>query len=179
MANKTILFVSHKKAKCGVYEFGKNVSDVLQHSTNFKFIRVECSSLAELQDAVKQNNPSAIIYNYYPSVMPWIATRLTKGLFKNHITSINIPQIGIVHEITREVADTATNYQNKFVFGKSRKLFNSLFDYYIAPDPTLLLQNPFVFKTGRLVPAYENKFSVSSKPTFGSFGFGTGDKGFE
>jgi len=30
--SKKILFVSHKKAHCGVYEFGKNITDVLQHS---------------------------------------------------------------------------------------------------------------------------------------------------
>ena len=29
MMNKKILFVSHKKAQCGVYEFGKNLTDVL------------------------------------------------------------------------------------------------------------------------------------------------------
>ena len=54
-----------------------------------------------------------------------------------------------------------------------------MFDFYIAPDPTLLLQNPVVYKTGRLVPKYSNSFPIPSIPTIGSIGFGTPKKGFE
>lgn len=180
---KTILFVSHKKAQCGVYEFGKNITDVLQHSQRYQFIRVECSSLVELQTAIAENAPAAIIYNYMPSVFPWIATRISHKLYRNNIASIQIPQIGIIHEITQYVADTATNYKNKLLLGVSNfgvsNLSNSLFDFYIAPDPTLLLLNPYVYKTGRLIPSYKNNFPVPSKPVIGSFGFGTPSKEFE
>jgi hypothetical protein len=58
-------------------------------------------------------------------------------------------------------------------------LSNSLFDRYIAPDPTLLLRNPYVFKTGRLIPTYQNTFDPPDVPTIGSFGFGTPKKGFD
>lgn len=178
LMNKIILFVSHKKAQCGVYEFGKNITDVLQHSQRYQFIRVECSSLVELQTAITENSPAGIIYNYHPSVLPWVATRIGPKLYRNNIASIQIPQIGIIHEITQYVADTATNYKKKLLFGVSN-LSNSLFDFYIAPDPTLLLLNPYVYKTGRLIPSYKNNFPVPSKPVIGSFGFGTFRKGFE
>jgi len=177
--NKIILFVSHKKARCGVYEFGKSITDVLQHSKNYQFIRVECSSLVELQTAITENAPAAIIYNYYPSVLPWVATRIAPRFYKNNITTITTPQIGIIHEITQHVADTATNYKKKFLLGGASNLSNSLFDFYITPDPTLLLLNPYVYKTGRLIPSYQNKFSTHEKPVIGSFGFGTRNKGFE
>jgi hypothetical protein len=177
MKNK-ILFVSHKKAQCGVYEFGKNITDVLQHSHRYQFIRVECSSLVELQTAINENSPEGIIYNYHPSVLPWVATRIGPKLYRNNITSIQIPQIGIIHEITQYVADTATNYKKNFMVGVFN-LSNSLFDYYIAPDPTLILLNPFVYKTGRLIPLYKNNFMVPSIPVIGSFGFGTFGKGFD
>jgi hypothetical protein len=177
--NKRILFVSHKKSQCGVYEFGKSITDVLQHSKNYQFIRVECSSGVELQTAIAKNAPAGIIYNYYPSVLPWVATRISPKLYKNNIASIQIPQIGIIHEITQHVADTATNYKNKFLLCDVHHLSNSLFDFYIAPDPTLLLLNPLVYKTGRLIPSYQNNFPVPSKPVIGSFGFGTPKKGFE
>ena len=177
--NKRILFVSHKKAQCGVYEFGKNITDVLQHSTHYQFIRVECSSIAELQAAIVEKAPAAIIYNYYPSVLPWVATRIGPKLYMNNVTSIQIPQIGIIHEITQHVADTVTNYKKKFLIGGASNLSNSLFDFYITPDPTLLLLNPSVYKTGRLIPSYQNKFSTHGKPVIGSFGFGTRNKGFE
>ncbi len=177
--NKKILFISHKKSQCGVYEFGKNITDVLQHSKSYQFIRVECSSLVDLQTAIAKNTPAGIIYNYYPSVLPWLATRIGPKLWKNNISSIPIPQIGIIHEISQFVADSATNYRNKFLPNGFSHLVNSLFDFYIAPDSTLLLLNPYVYKTGRLIPSYHNNFSIPSKPVIGSFGFGTPNKGFE
>ena len=175
---KRILFVSHKKAQCGVYEFGKNITDVLKHSKNYQFIRVECSSFDELKTAVAENTPAAIIYNYYESVMPWVATKIGHHVYRNNVANLHIPQIGIIHEITQHVADTAMNYKRTILLGVST-LSNCLFDFYVTPDPTLLLKNPFVYKTGRLIPSYQNNFPIPLKPVIGSFGFGTPKKGFE
>jgi SAM-dependent methyltransferase len=183
--NKTIkngdavLFVSHPKAQCGVYEFGKKITGVLEHSSRYRFTRIECSSLAELHDAIRDNDPAAIIYNYHPSVLPWLATKVAPGLYRNNIASITVPQVGIIHEVTQQVADTATGYAKKYFPGDITRLCNTLFDHYIAPDPTLLLLNPLVYKTGRLVPEYLNDFPLPLLPTIGSFGFGTPNKGFE
>uniref|UniRef100_A0A6M3KUD2 Glycosyltransferase n=1 Tax=viral metagenome TaxID=1070528 RepID=A0A6M3KUD2_9ZZZZ len=161
--NNVILFVSHKKAQCGVYEFGKDITDALQHSMCYQFVRVECSSLPGLRDAITENNPIGIIYNYSPLVFPWMNHKIRS------ITSV--PQIGIIHDITQYVADTATS---EGVTG-----INSLFNFYIAPDPTLLSSNPLVYKTGRLVPQYQGSPPDYSELTIGSFGFGTPGKGFE
>ncbi|MEO6539144.1 MAG: hypothetical protein ABIT07_03265 [Ferruginibacter sp.] len=174
-----ILFVSHKEAKCGVYEFGKCISDVLDYSTQFQFIRVECFSLAELKAAIAEHQPTAIIYNYHPSVMPWLCTKISKGLYRNNISGIKAIQLGIVHEITQYVADNATAYRNRYITGTSLKKLNTLFDFYIAPDPTLLLKNPLVFKTGRLILKYNKEVISPAITTIGSFGFATPKKGFE
>lgn len=179
MARQKILFISHQKTQCGVYEFGKNITDVLCDSKRYDFIRVECASLAELQAAIEKNNPTAIIYNYHPSVLPWVAVKICPRLYKNNIFSIKIPQIGIIHEGTQSLADTAAPHKARFLLGRGSRLINSLFDFYISSDPNLLLKNPIVYKTGRLVPRYQNNFSVPEKPVFGSFGFGTPNKGFE
>lgn len=177
--SKTILFVSHKPKQCGVYEFGRTVYSVLKSSAKYTFVKAECDSMEELQDSVKQHKPAAIIYNYHPSVMPWVCTKIAKGIYRNNITGIPVLQMGIIHEVTQQLADAATAYRNKFIPGDPQKQLNSLFDFYIAPDPTLLLKNPLVFKTGRLIPAY-NKTAVSNKQiTIGSFGFATPNKGFE
>jgi len=179
MARQKILFISHKKTQCGVYEFGKNITDVLRDSTRYDFIRVECSSLAELKAAIELNQPAAIIYNYHPSVLPWVATKIVPRLYKNNLFSIEVPQIGIIHECTQGIADTASLRKTRLLLGRNSKLINSLFDFYISSDPTLLLKNPIVYKTGRLVPRYHNNFPLPAKPIFGSFGFGTPNKGFE
>ncbi|MFZ4056829.1 MAG: hypothetical protein ACOYKE_01765 [Ferruginibacter sp.] len=176
---KKVLFVSHPKANCGVYEFGLNLSESLQHSKDLSVARIEISSLTELNTAIEKEKPSLIIYNYHPAVMPWIATKIFKGCYRNNVANIAIPQLGIIHEITQQVADTATNYKRNLIFGSSEKLSNSLFDGYIAPDPTLLLKNPVVYKTGRLIPPYSGVVNVPNHTVVGSFGFGTPNKGFE
>lgn len=169
-----ILFVSHKKTQCGVYEFGKNITDALQHSKRYRFIRVECSSLIELQAAIAEIAPAGIVYNYSSLVFPWMDSEL----YRDNIASIRIPQIGIIHDMTQNVADTATAYRKGFSPGISSAM-NSLFDFYIAPDPTILLLNPLVYKIGRLIPPYQNDFPTPSESVIGSFGFGTPNKRFE
>ena len=179
MKNRVILFVTHKPKQCGVYEFGKSIFHVISSSGKYDFIKAECESLAELKEAIVEHNPSVIIYNYHPSVLPWLCTKISKGLYRNNLSGINAIQIGIIHEITQQVADTATGYGNKYITGPSQKKLNSLFDFYIAADPTLLLKNPLVYKTGRLIPTYNKQAAKPAITTIGSFGFATPKKGFE
>ena len=175
----TLLFVTHMKKQCGVYEFGLSTFNAIKKSTKYIFIHVECESLAELTAAIAINKPTMIIYNYHPAVMPWVCTKVVKGIYKNNLANIGITQVGIIHEITQQVADTATAYNNTIILNGTTKKINSLFDFYIAADPTLLLKNPLVFKTGRLIPEYQNNTSVPAVTTIGSFGFATPNKGFE
>ncbi len=151
-----VLFISHRERRCGVYQFGLNIARALKKSEKYNFIYAECSGPDELMHAVRDAKPAAIIYNYYPSTLPWLKRRILR--------SINALHLGIIHEITQGVADTADN---------------SFFHGHIAPDPTLLLRNPLVFKTGRLVPKYIYRYMDPDIPTIGSFGFGTAGKGFE
>lgn len=176
---KTILFVTHKPRQCGVYEFGKKIYLAICGSEHYKFIKAECESLSELESAVKEYNPAVIIYNYHPSVMPWVSTKLCKGVYRNNIARIKAVQIGIIHEVTQAVANDATGYRNRWILGPSGKLLNSLFQYYIAADSTLLLKNPLVYKTGRLIPEYNKTVTAPLLTTIGSFGFGTPGKGFD
>ena len=174
----TILFVTHRKKQCGVYEFGLNTYHAISKSQKYSFVHAACESEVELHKAIQEHQPSIIIYNYHPAVMPWLCTKVAKGVYKNNVAGLNVTQVGIIHEATQEVADTATAYRNKFILGGSEKRINALFDYYVAADPTLLLKNPFVFKSGRLIPAYENNKPLPTIPTIGSFGFATPNKGF-
>lgn len=174
-----ILFITHREKQCGVFEFGNDVFNAISSSAEYEFIKVECESLSDLHTAIAAHSPRVIIYNYHPVVMPWLCKKVSKGIYRNNIASINILQIGIIHEITQQVADTATAYRNKYILGSSEIKLNSLFDFYIAADPTLLLKNPLVFKTGRLVPEYNKDGIEPPVTTIGSFGFATPKKGFE
>jgi len=152
----TILIVSHKQKQCGIYQYGVNITEALQKSSCYSFAYAECSNYAELKNAVSQTNPAAIIYNYYLATMPWLRKEITK--------QFQIPQLGIMHEVTQEEADKATP---------------ELFDYHLCPDPTLVKNNPIVFKTKRLIAPYINAKNMPDVVTIGSFGFGFSDKGFE
>jgi FkbM family methyltransferase len=153
---ETILIVSHKQKQCGIYQYGVNITEALQKSSRYSFAYAECANYAELNNAVAQTNPAAIIYNYYLATMPW----LTKEVTRNY----KIPQLGIMHEVTQEEADKATR---------------EMFDYHLCPDPTLIENNPLVFKTKRLISPYINSLNIPDIVTIGSFGFGFSDKGFE
>ena len=177
--SNTVLFVTHRKKQCGVYEFGINTFNAIKKSAKYSFVHAECESHEELKKVIASNKPEIIIYNYHPAVMPWVCTKVTKGVYTNHLANTGITQVGIIHEVTQEVSDTATAYKNSYILGGSAKKINSLFDFYIAADPTLLLKNPFVFKTGRLIPSYTNSKTAPSVTTIGSFGFATPNKGFE
>lgn len=168
----------HTKKQCGVYGVGEQIFQAVSDSTEYRFIKASCESLSDLLQAIETHHPNVIIYNYHPWVMPWVCTRIAKGIYRNNVADIKVPQIGIIHEVTQQIADTATAYRSKLVLGRPQKKLNSLFDFYIAADPTLLLANPLVFKTGRPVPEY----TAPPPPavfTVGSFGFATPKKGFE
>lgn len=153
-----VLFISHKEKQCGVYQFGYYIGRALKNSKKYNFIYVECSSLIELNQFVKKYKPICMIYNYHVSTLSWLNYKIT--------FNYNIPQIGMLHEATQQVADS---------------IKNDFFDFYIAPDPTLILKNPIVYKTGRLLlpSSLEKKNNNSSIPIIGSFGFGSYNKNFD
>lgn len=150
-----VLFINNIDQQCGVYQFGKNVAKAIQKSQKYNIIYKECSDSKEFNIILKEIKPSCVIYNYHPSTLHWA---------RRNAFWVTIPQVAMIHEVYQQVADAA----NDFVF-----------DYHIGPDPTLLLKNPIVFKTGRIIPEYSNSFKLPEIPTIGSFGFGTNGKGFE
>ena len=176
---KTVLFVTHKKTQCWVYEFWNDIVRVLESSKKYSFVHVECWSIGELQSAIGKHNPIAIIYNYHPWTMQWMTNSSLRVMHKSMIADIDIPQIGIIHEVTQKTVDTSSKTRKKWILWLKRHLINNLFDYYIAPDPTITIESNNVFKTWRLIPDYENTFPVPPVTTIGSFGFATWNKGFD
>jgi hypothetical protein len=154
MAEK-VLFINHPEKECGVHQFGENVFSAIKNSGKFEFLYVEAANSSQLLEAIDNYKPAAVVYNYYGSTMPWLNTKITR--------KIKLPHIGILHEVTQD----RVNHANK-----------TLFDFHIAPDPTVLLTNPIVFKTGRLIPAFTDNVAPPAVTTIGSFGFGTKGKGY-
>lgn len=148
--------ISHAKKRCGIHEYGVNIFQALKDSEKYSFHYFECASVDDFASAVATSNPSVIIYNYAPITLPW--------LNRNTLKKFDVPHVAIIHEGAQEYAKT---------------IDTSIFHYYIFPDPTLLLLNSRIFKTGRLVPQYTNTYPVPHVPVIGSFGFGLEGKGFD
>jgi len=151
-----ILFVNYKEQQCGVYQYGKNVFDALNQSQKYSFRYVEVSSLEDLDAAVSESKSQAIIYNYHPQTLSFINPNMTR-----RYPPVNI---AIMHEMTQAEADAMPN---------------GFFQYYVMGDPTLMENNPAVFKTGRLIIRYTNRNEAPDVVTIGTFGFSVGSKGYQ
>ena len=144
------------KKRCGVYQYGNNIFTEISKINNLNSKIIDVANQHEYQKAVSQNKPEAVIFNYYPATMPWLNSTITK--------SLNSKRLGFLHEMNEQIVS---------------ELNNELFDMHIVPDPTLNSNRKDVFQAPRLVKNYCNYFPEPEIPTFGSFGFGFANKGFE
>jgi FkbM family methyltransferase len=155
---RDVLFVTHSQFRCGVHMFGREVAAQLAGSTLYNFKLVECNSLIEFAEAVDQNKPYAIVFNYHPTSMPWgiLASALCSG----------IPTVGLLHDVTSDMADNWPDLS---------------FDIFIVHDPDLVTRNPHFVAAARPIPVYNPKSQPPKDGAvrIGSFGFASADKGFE
>jgi hypothetical protein len=146
-----ILLVNHKQTQCGVYQYGKRLSDILKKIEGHTLTYVECDSAMELLKHIEIIKPNLILYNWHELTMKWVNPNFTKNLG-------NTKQIFIYHEagFNPQMKHDALIYIN-FFEDESKKIFT-------LPRP--IFENELVKKTNDVF-------------TIGSFGFGFHNKGFE
>ena len=86
-----VLFFNHKIQKCGVYQYGKRVFDIIEKDNEIKYIYKEIDCYEEYCKFLSENsNINAIIYNYHVLTMSWL----------NHSNiQKNIKNIGLQHDL--------------------------------------------------------------------------------
>jgi hypothetical protein len=151
-----VLFVNYKEERCGVYQWGKNVLEAISKSEKYLFHYVEVLSIEEIDSYVAESDCEAIIYNYHPQTLTFI-----NPLMARRYKQVNI---ALMHEMTQAEADTMPD---------------RFFQHYVMGDPTLIENNPAIFKTGRLITPYANTKKVPDIVTIGTFGFSVGSKGYQ
>ena len=151
------MIVSHSGLRCGVYQFGRNLFDMLSASSDIEWSYRECGDFADLKEATHPTEPDFIIFNHHPSTMPWIMDA--------PLSEIGAVKFALLHQVSQRIADDANP---------------DPFDFFICLDPTIVPRNPRVLNAPRFLP------SAPTKPppppdifTVGSFGFATPGKGFE
>lgn len=154
--SKNVLYITHKEELCGVQQFGYQIGKSLRKSKKYNILYLECSSQSELNKLVTAHQPISIIYNYHPLTLDWLNYKVT--------SKYDVPQLGMIHEVTQKVADRSNNL---------------IFDYHIAADPTLILKNSLVYNTGRLLLNSNSEIKDNVIPVIGSFGYATPNKRFE
>ena len=148
-----VLFVNSKISACGVHQYGYNIANTIsKHSKKFEYVYVECDSEQEFVRKFNADSYLAIIYNYHPSTIGWVTSRLETHLYPQ------IPHIAIVHEPEQHGAP---------------------FTYKVSQDPSFEEKPPYFKQYSRNIFTYENTYPAPEIPTIGSFGFAWTDKGYE
>lgn len=101
-----ILFLNHKVQNCGVYQLGRRVGLALVGHVSCGVIYSEVDNSQEYEFLIANYTPNMIVYNYYPSTMPWLNERVIQG-------HRDLVHIALFHEVP-----------------------TTIFDYYLHLDPT-------------------------------------------
>lgn len=150
---KNILFISRKAERCGVADYGNRVNTILQKSNLFKVHMAEIESGEEYLTAFNNINPDLVLYNYYPTILPFITDEFLSN--KRHV-----PHIVLYHEVgiafspngIIDVDSTRPDDEANCIFSIPRPLFNKF------ENDTTPTNNDII--------------------TIGTFGFGFRDKNF-
>jgi hypothetical protein len=142
-----ILILNHLEKQCGVYQYGKRVGNILEKSTNHKFVYLELDSHKDLDDEIDKYNPQAIIYNWTGGTMTWVTPETV-----NILRQKNIKQFLLVHNVG----------------------YATFFDYYLHQHPYWQFVDDKNFAIPRPLPFYTKKDIKKSNDIIriGSFGFG-------
>lgn len=159
--SRIILFLNHTKIQCGVYQYGLRLFDVLKYMKDIQYRYIEVGEYSDYINTLASNtDASAIIYNYHASTMPWLNAKTIQT---------NICNIGIPHEsshgffnIICEIDPTQQSYGK--IYSIPRPKFTTLLENY-TPSTTAILD--FI------------NYKLDDCDTFGSFGFGFANKGFD
>jgi hypothetical protein len=154
---KNILVVNCKGERCGVYQYGYRFYQAIKDLSDCSIAYVECSDEFEIILIMQNKNPDFVIYNYYLGRTPYI----TKSLLNKIQGPIHIC-------LAHELADDEV-----------KAIDGSFFHFYLFGHPYLNMKNPYIFKIGRIVPAYKKNKVIPTIPTIGSFGFASKIKGFD
>lgn len=153
-AKSDVLFVNHKVANCGIYQFGKRLYEQVKNSEEVKYSYLEVESEAEVK-AIFNNPPKHIIFNWNPTTMPFltedmvVANKASKHYFIFHDA----------HYVRK-------NYDKYFFFGDY-----DIGNKAVPQTKSILFPRPLF--------QYNGEYPVNEILTVGSFGFGFWQKGYQ
>jgi hypothetical protein len=159
-----VLFLNSKKQRCGVYQYGKRLFDILNKSININYIYKELDSYDEYLTIISNDNYNTILYNYHPGVMGWLNEDNIQKNVKNIGTQHDLEENNIF-DITLRLDTTLEERPNRYNI--PRPIFENI---------EMLLENHVISSNN--IYDFIN-YKDENVPIFGSFGFGFNRKGFD
>lgn len=159
-----VLFVNHKIKKCGVYQYGIRLYNILKKSKNVHFVFCEIENHDEYKEQLALLNYDLIFYNYHPQIMGWL----------NHMNiQRRVKNIGLQHDLEEnDIFDITLRLDTTLVETKNR---------YNIPRP--IFENVDTLLKDYTSPSNSFNDFLNYKedgiPIFGSFGFCFDRKGFD
>ena len=146
-----VLLVNSKIFECGVYQYGKRISNILKNESRYQFLNLETDNINEFNSVVLEYNPDILIYNWHIATMGWLSIQKTQELS-------NKKQLFIFHEL-----NLPSHFHN---------------NGYLAAD---MSHNIECKMYPLLRPIFDTNLIKKENeiPIIGSFGFGFYNKGFE
>ena len=160
--DKVVLFLNHSKKQCGVYQYGLRLYNIIKSTPGIRYKYIEISEYADYLHAIDDNPyADAIIYNYHNSTMPWL---------KKETICKKIVAIGIPHESKHNFfdimcdIDPIAKQSHEKIYSIPRPKFINVLENYTPSTDTI---RDFI------------NYKIDGCNTFGSFGFGFTNKGFD
>lgn len=147
-----IVFVNHTEKQCGVYQYGKRMSEILKNDIRYSLHYVECDDYGHFMSKINGLKIDYIIYNWHCLTMKWLNDDIIKSFKKT------TKQLLIYHE---SVYPSYLSVDGLIMTDLSE---NKKLRQFSIPRPIYEINLP---KTN------------NTKLKFGSFGFGFDNKGFE
>lgn len=153
-----ILFLNHKIIKCGVYQYGLRLSEIIKKSKNMNFIYKEVDSFDEyISILTSLPNINCVFYNFHSATMSWLNCNNIQKTVKN---------VGMMHESNFHGFDLYMDIgnMNNYI---PRPIFENTDELLMNHKPSTSIMKQFIECTEK------------NTPIIGSFGFGFYNKGFD
>jgi hypothetical protein len=161
-----VLFLNHKSIKCGVYQYGKRVYDIIKNTKNINYIYFEIQNLQEYNDILNTNlDMDYIIYNYHTATMHWLNNNNISKTHKNICIQHDLDEYDFFDIILR--LDITLTECPPIKYNIPRPIYenvNEITKNYLSTNNNF---NNFL------------NYKESNVITIGSFGFGSNHKGFD
>lgn len=152
-----VLFINHKIKKCGVYQYGTRLYDILKKSKGINYIFCEVENYHEYIYQLSLFNYDIILYNYHPQIMGWLNSSNIQKKIKNIGLQHDLDENDIF-DITLRLDPTLIERENRYNI--QRPIFENI--------DNILIQNKV---NSQEFAHFLNYNEGSNVPIFGSFGF--------